>query len=76
MSGILEIISPRNSSAAYRHEVRPVFSIAPAVSWPRWLVVWYFTAETRVRSQTIHFESVEGEVVMGEALLPQILAAH
>jgi hypothetical protein len=38
--------------------------------------VGYFTAETRNRSQTSHFLFVEGEVVMGQAFLPQILAAH
>jgi hypothetical protein len=48
LSGMPEILSvSRNGSAACRYEVRPVFSIAPAMSWPRWLVVGYFTAETR-----------------------------
>jgi hypothetical protein len=77
MSGILEILSAsRNGSAACRYEVRPVFSVAPAMSWLRWLVVGYFTAETRVRSQTSYFGFMEGEVVIGQAFLPQILAAH
>jgi hypothetical protein len=46
------------------------------MSWPRWLVVGYFTAETRVRSQTSHFGFVDSETVMGQAFLPQILASH
>lgn len=75
MSGTSEILSTsRNGSAACRYEIRPVFSIVPNVSWPRWLVVRYFTAKTRVRSQTSHFGFAEGEVVMGQ--IPQILAAH
>jgi len=62
MSGIPEILSAsRNGSAACRYEIRPVFSIVPNVSWPRSLVVGYFTAETRVRSQTSHFGFMEVE---------------
>jgi hypothetical protein len=37
--------------------------------------VGYFTAETRVRSQSIPFEFVEGEVVKGQDFLSQTLAA-
>ena len=74
MSGIPEILSAsRNDSAGSMYEIVHVFSIAPAMSWPRWLVMGYFTAETRVRSQTSHFGFVDGEVVMGRAFLPQIL---
>jgi hypothetical protein len=77
MSGVPVVLSAsRNGSGACRYEIRPVFSTVPAITWPRRLVVGYFTAETRVRSQTSHFGCVEGELVMGQAFLPQILAAH
>lgn len=37
MSGIPDVLlDSRNGSAACRYEIRPVFNIVPAMSWPAW----------------------------------------